>query len=231
MVIFTATGKSLKVIGTVTSRQPPTPNVHVPLLGPVMIRPGRIIVPEYWYGTRDRNCCPSGRATTVWRYANGVLRPETTIIKRRPSQRARRLDLHGVNWANVALPGRVCGASHAIHLRGGTAFVAQTRWGRRWRRKVHWPAWPRITVYAGWNAVVYGDLDGDGEDETALGVDCSIPRGTAGSVLANAQVIFTAAVASPRAIGLVTPRSPDTYGTPRAQVEIRRGKIVAHEFW
>jgi len=188
-------------------------------------------VPEYWYGTRDRACCPSGRATTVWRYANGVLRPEKTVVKRRPSQKARRLDLYGVNWLDVALPGSVCGASHPIQLRGGTAFVAQTRWGRRWRTKVHWPAWPRVTVYAGWNPVVYGDLDGDGRDEAALGVLCSIPRGTASSVLAYAQVIFTAAENAPRTIGVVTPQSPGTYGAPRVHVNIRRGTIVAHEYW
>lgn len=134
---------------------------------------------------------------------------------------AKPLDLHEVDWANVTLPGSVCGAKHPIRLRNGQAVVASSRW----------PEWPRVTVASRWNPVVYGDVDGDGADEAALVVNCNNGGGTASGVLAYAQVIFTAAEHAPRVLGVVTPQSPRTYGAPLLQVKIHRGEIVAHEFW
>jgi len=135
--------------------------------------------------------------------------------------RPKSLNLHKVNWAEVTLPGSICGASHRIRLHHHLAVVASSRWR----------SWPRVTVDAGWNPVVYGNLDGDGQDEAALVVDCNNGGGTADGVLAYAQAIFTAAGNSPRVIGVVTPQRPDTYGAPLLTVSIRRGKIVAHEAW
>jgi dipeptidyl aminopeptidase/acylaminoacyl peptidase len=131
------------------------------------------------------------------------------------------LNLHKVDWANVSLPGSVCGAEHRIQLRNGNAIVNSNRW----------PDVPRVTVNAGWNSVVYGDVDGDGADDAALVVDCNNGGGTASGVLAYAQVIFTGGDHSPRVLGLVTPQSPTTYGAPLLQIEINRGEVVAHESW
>lgn len=133
--------------------------------------------------------------------------------------RPKSVNLHEVNWADVTLPGSVCGTRHPIHLHRHRAVIVSTRWGRR------------VTVGSGWNPVVYGDLDGDGKDEAALVADCNNGGGTAAGVLAYAQVIFTAAQNSPRVLGVVTPQSPRTYGAPLLQVRIHRGKIVAHEAW
>lgn len=144
--------------------------------------------------------------------------------------RASTLDLHTVDWAEASVPGSVCGASHPIQLHRDRAIVASARW-RRWRSRP-WPApWPRVTVAAGWKPVVYGDLNRDGHDEAALGVDCNNGGGTAGGVLAYSEVIFTATGNSPHVIGVVTPQQPDTYGVPLVQVRIRPGRIVAHEAW
>jgi hypothetical protein len=141
-------------------------------------------------------------------------------------------DVHQVDWANVTLPGSVCGASHAIHLHRHLAVVVSNRWGKRWRSAA-WPAWPRVTVDAGWNPVVYGDIDGDGKDEAALVVGCNNGGGTAGGFLAYAQVIFTAGKKSPRVFAILTPQQrpyPNVLPT-LLQVTIRRGEVIAHEAW
>jgi hypothetical protein len=144
----------------------------------------------------------------------------------------RSIDLHRVNWANVSVPGSVCGASRPIRLRRHRALVVSHRWGTRWRSSV-WPLWPRVTVDSGWDPVVYGDIDGDAADEAALVVGCSNGGGTADSFLAFAQVVFTAGAKSPRVIGVVTPRQrtkPNVLPT-LLQVTFGRGKVVAHEAW
>jgi hypothetical protein len=132
-------------------------------------------------------------------------------------------DLHRVDWADVSLPGSVCGATHAIQLHSRRAVVDSSRW----------QAVPRVTVNAAWNPVVYGDLDGDGHDEAALVVDCSNGGGTADGVLAYAQVIFTPAGKSLRVVDVLTPQQPSKPNRlPTVlTVEILRGKVIAREAW
>jgi len=132
-------------------------------------------------------------------------------------------NLDKVDWADVAVPGSVCGVGHPIELRRSRAVVTSTRW----------PSMPRVTVEAGWNPVVYGDLDADGRDEAALVVDCNNGGGMADGVLAYAQVIFTSAGPAPRVIGVVTPQQRrDPNGLPTlVTVRIRPGKIIAREAW
>jgi hypothetical protein len=144
----------------------------------------------------------------------------------------RSIDLHQVDWADVTLPGAVCGARHPVQLHRHRAVVVSYRWGKSWRSPA-WPAWPRVTVDSGWNPIVYGDLDGDGADEAALGVGCSNGGGTADGYLAYAQVVFAAGKKSPQVISIVTPQQrPNPNVLPTLlQVAIRRGKVVAHEAW
>jgi hypothetical protein len=146
--------------------------------------------------------------------------------------RPRSTDLHRVDWAYVTLPGSVCGASHPIHLHHHRAVVVSHRWEKRWRSAA-WPAWPRVTVEAGWEPVVYGDLDADGRDEAALVVGCSNRGGTADGFLAYSQVIFTAGKKSPQVIAVVTPRQRKrpNVGPTLLQVAIRPREVIAHEAW
>src|SRR5439155_12537915 len=89
-----------------------------------------------------------------------------------------------------------------------------------------------ITVGSGWDAVVYGDIDGDGQDEAALGVDCNNGGGTADGVLAYARVIFGPGRDTPRMLAIVTPRRQQPHELPTLlRVEIHRGKVVSHEAW
>jgi hypothetical protein len=86
-VIFRAVGRSLRIVGIVTPRQPLDPDAgHVPIVGRVDIRRGPIVAHEAWYGAHDGTCCASGRATTNWTYATGTLRPARTVVEHEPSR-------------------------------------------------------------------------------------------------------------------------------------------------
>jgi hypothetical protein len=133
------------------------------------------------------------------------------------------IDIHKVDWASVSVPGSLCGATHSIRLHRGRAVVDSRRW----------PSVPRVTVEAGWNPVLYGNLDGVGQDEAALVVGCSNGGGTADGFLAYAQVIFTTAGKALRIIGVVTPKQAwKANRLPTlVTVKIRHGKVIAREAW
>ena len=82
-VIFTAAGTSLRVIGVVTPKE--QPKRQLPTFLTVTIRRGEVIAHEDFYGGSDGTCCPSGRATTIWRYANGHLQSGRPVITRHPT--------------------------------------------------------------------------------------------------------------------------------------------------
>ncbi|MGO9583818.1 MAG: hypothetical protein ACLP36_13550 [Acidimicrobiales bacterium] len=82
-VIYSVASGTLRVLGTLVPRQPSSPKPpHVPYFESdpkgILIQPGSITVHELWYASGDGTCCPSIRATTVWTYADGVLRPTST---------------------------------------------------------------------------------------------------------------------------------------------------------
>jgi hypothetical protein len=87
-VVFKAVGRSLRVLGIVTPRQPLTADAtHVPLVSIVRIGRGKIVASEAWYGRDDGTCCASGRARTIWSYRRGKLVPERTTVLRKPSRK------------------------------------------------------------------------------------------------------------------------------------------------
>jgi hypothetical protein len=132
-------------------------------------------------------------------------------------------DLHAVDWQTVVLPGSICGGSQPIQLRGGQAVVRSTRW-RPFRR---------IAVDTRFDRVSYGDLDGDGRDEAALGVDCNNGGGTADGILGFARVIFTGGRHAPQVIGVVTPQQQvSPHASPTlVQVRIKPVAVIARESW
>jgi WD40 repeat protein len=69
-----------RVIGVITPRHRTSGGVHIPYVLKVAIRPGQIAAYEAWYTSTDADCCPSGRATTTWRYQGGRLVPQNTQV-------------------------------------------------------------------------------------------------------------------------------------------------------
>lgn len=78
-IIFTGAGGKLTAIGAIVPQEQP-PGVHVSLISRIAISPKTITVHESLYRQNDPTCCPSGKATTVWTYANGKLVPGTPDI-------------------------------------------------------------------------------------------------------------------------------------------------------
>lgn len=82
-VIYVPGRSGPRPVGILSPRQPDAAAApHVPYFdgndGSIAMTPGRIVVHELWYTASDGTCCPTIRATTVWRYAGGRLRPVST---------------------------------------------------------------------------------------------------------------------------------------------------------
>jgi hypothetical protein len=138
-------------------------------------------------------------------------------------------DPHRVEWAESTLPGAACGSTNPIRLHRGTADV----------RSQTYPWWAVVDAYLG--PVSYGDVNGDGRDEAAVGVSCSNGGGTAAGQLAFADVVLRSDRKVLRPLGIITPRQPydpnaghvPVLGSARAKrwVTIRSGEVIAHEGW
>jgi hypothetical protein len=85
VVVYEAGVTGPRPVGVLTPRAPSASGVHVPLLAAVAIAPGKLTVEQFTYGPGDPDCCPSGRATTVWSYRDGAFRPLSTVVDHRPS--------------------------------------------------------------------------------------------------------------------------------------------------
>ena len=72
VVVFTAGLRAPTEVGVLTPQLRSGRN-HVPILTPAKITHDRVVVTELYYGPRDPDCCPTGRATTVWRFQSGSL--------------------------------------------------------------------------------------------------------------------------------------------------------------
>jgi hypothetical protein len=144
-----------------------------------------------------------------------------------PAAAASAFDIHQVDWAGVTLPGAACDASQPIRLHHGSAFV--TPIPRRWSRDV-FDGKRGLTVDSAWDAVVFGDLAGSGEDDAGLDVDCNNGGGTADGALLYSWVIFSGHGGRLSVVGVVTPRvqPPDVLPT-LLRIAIAPGKITVHE--
>ena len=149
--------------------------------------------------------------------------------RRQPAVAASAFDIHKVDWASVTLPGATCDASKPIRLHHGNAFV--TPIPRRWSRD-SFDGKRGVTVSSAWDAVVFGDLAGSGEDDAGLNVNCNNGGGTADGALLYSWVIFSGHGGRLSVVGIVTPRVQprEVLPTPLT-IAIAPGKITAHEYF
>ena len=81
-VLYTVQGGTMRSIGIITPRAA-TRNEHASYAGKIQISHGRITVYEDFYNPQDADCCPSGRATSIWVYRDGqLLRQASTVTAR-----------------------------------------------------------------------------------------------------------------------------------------------------
>jgi hypothetical protein len=73
-MVFEGVQGRLIAIGTVTPQKNP-PHVHVTLLSELQMTRGRLTAHENWYRPMDPNCCPTGKAETIWTVKDGHLTP------------------------------------------------------------------------------------------------------------------------------------------------------------
>jgi hypothetical protein len=83
VVVYTAQARAPLPIGVLT---PEVRSVgHVPILLPTRIGDDEVTVAEYSYGPNDPDCCPTGRATTIWRLERGAFRAVSTHVVKHPT--------------------------------------------------------------------------------------------------------------------------------------------------
>jgi hypothetical protein len=64
----------LHLVGELTTRgMPQAAGLNPTIIGSVAIEPGRLTAREVFYRPSDPTCCPSGRATALWRYHDGTV--------------------------------------------------------------------------------------------------------------------------------------------------------------
>jgi hypothetical protein len=139
------------------------------------------------------------------------------------------LRIQSIRWSDVSVPGAVCHAAHPIHLRNDRAVIGSPP--QLAARS------SRLVVQE--SGVVYGDLNGNGEDAAGVLVSCSTTAGTADGQLADSLVIFTADGGSLRVVGTLAPRQPANPGLPHGPyfddgsgaLRIDPGSMTVHEVW
>jgi hypothetical protein len=85
VVVFAAGQRAPKVLGVLTARLRSS-GTHVPILTPAALTHGEVVLTELYYGRQDADCCPTGRATTVWRFTAGTFHPTSTVVERPPDR-------------------------------------------------------------------------------------------------------------------------------------------------
>jgi hypothetical protein len=128
-------------------------------------------------------------------------------------------DLHDVDWAQVPVPGDFCGVPGLVTLKGGEATATSRTWG-----PVH---------LSRFGNVVYGDVEGDPHSEAAVNVGCDNGGGTASGQLAFAFVVFEGIQGRLILVGTVTPQKnpPDQHPTLLWKIQMKPGRVIAHEQW
>jgi hypothetical protein len=107
------------------------------------------------------------------------------------------VDLHNIDFANIDVPGSLCGARNSIRLHNGAAIIASTRW----------PDYPQVHTSITGRAV-YGDLEGDGNPEAGISMSCDNGGGTVVGRLAQGWIIFSGDDGTVRVRGIITPQQP-----------------------
>jgi hypothetical protein len=79
--VFDSPGGAAHWLGTLTPTYLPKSTDHIPYIAVDHITTaGHIATTEYWYTGMDADCCPSGRAYTVWKWTGHTFVPGHTTV-------------------------------------------------------------------------------------------------------------------------------------------------------
>lgn len=81
VMVFDRPGGQAHLLGTLTPQHKTSAAVHIPYIVVTRIdSTGHVAVTEYFYTPANMTCCPSGRATTVWKWTGRTFIPGRTKI-------------------------------------------------------------------------------------------------------------------------------------------------------
>ena len=79
--VFDSPGGKAHLLGTLTPQHKTSAMVHIPYIAVHRIEAtGHVAVTEYFYNPANATCCPSGHATTVWKWTGRTFIPGRTQI-------------------------------------------------------------------------------------------------------------------------------------------------------
>jgi hypothetical protein len=82
--VFDSPGGHPHLLGTLTPQLKGNPMLHIPFIVVNHIEStGHVAVTEFFYTPANATCCPSGRATTLWRWTGRTFIPGRTKITSR----------------------------------------------------------------------------------------------------------------------------------------------------
>jgi hypothetical protein len=81
IMVFDSRGGKAHLLGTLTPQHKTSATVHIPYIAVNRIETtGHVAVTEYFYNLANATCCPSGRATTLWKWTGRTFIPGRTKI-------------------------------------------------------------------------------------------------------------------------------------------------------
>jgi len=84
IMVFASPGGRAHLLGTLTPQYNPSSAAHIPYIAIAHIdRAGHVAVSEFFYTASNADCCPSGRATTIWKWTGRTFIPGRTKITSR----------------------------------------------------------------------------------------------------------------------------------------------------
>lgn len=79
--VFDSPGGHAHLLGSLTPQHKTSAMVHIPYIAVNRIETtGHVAVTEYFYNLANATCCPSGRATTLWKWTGRTFIPGRTKI-------------------------------------------------------------------------------------------------------------------------------------------------------
>ena len=81
IMVFDSPGGHAHLLGTLTPQHKTSAMVHIPFIAVNRIETtGHVAVTEFFYHLANATCCPSGRATTLWKWTGRTFIPGRTKI-------------------------------------------------------------------------------------------------------------------------------------------------------
>jgi hypothetical protein len=81
IMVFDSPGGHAHLLGTLTPQHKTSAMVHIPYIAVNRIETtGHVAVTEFFYHLANATCCPSGRATTLWKWTGRTFIPGRTKI-------------------------------------------------------------------------------------------------------------------------------------------------------